>query len=94
MKKLYIICRKHPDLRFKDDKEFYEHVMNAHEGDIDDFLEAVRHEAVESVMEDLVEEKEIQIDLDDPELDEDLKAIDFDKIEEDVRRGKQRVIVE
>ena len=91
MKKEYLICSRHPDLRFKDENELCRHVWDEHESDVEDYLESFRDEAIERVAEHI--SKTIKLD---PSEEEDRKPqepiIDFEKIIREVAAGRQRTL--
>lgn len=88
MKKEYLICSRHPDLRFKDENELCRHVWDEHESDVEDYLESFRDEAIERVAEHI--SKTIKLD---PSEEEDQEPIiDFEKIIREVAAGRQRTL--
>ena len=89
MKKEYIICSEHPELRFENEDGMMEHVKDIHSDEIDDYLDSYRDEAVDHIASQLKET--VKAHVDEEETDEEIK-INFDKIRREVAAGKQRTL--
>jgi hypothetical protein len=90
MKKEYITCNQHDELKFRNEDELIEHVEEVHYDDIDYYLDNYRDEAVDNVASDLKEI--ISVDADEVETDEE-PAIDFDKMRREVTAGRQKTLI-
>lgn len=87
MKKEYITCSKHGEMRFRNEDELLEHVEDMHYDDIDDYLDIYRYEAAKNIASDL---KEI-ISVEGEETDEE-PTIDFDRVRREVAVGRQKTL--
>jgi hypothetical protein len=89
MKKTYITCSIHPQLRFKDEDEMVKHVRDEHAEDVEEYLDQMRSEAEESIAWNL--SKRIKVDTDEEEPEED-KPIDFGRAFVRIKMGKQKTL--
>ena len=88
MKKEYLTCSRHRDLRLKNEDELRRHVEDEHDGEIEDCLGSYTSEAVDRVCENLSE----TIKLDPDEEAEQEPTIDFDKVIKEISAGRQRTL--
>ena len=89
MKKEYVTCGDHRELKFNSEDELIEHVKEVHDDDIDDFLKDYRDDAANSVAFFLKES--VSVDADEVGTDEE-SAIDFDKVKREISAGRQRIL--